>query len=298
VNTIVKSSLASLLLCIVALSFAGQVYAAARPLARAEGLLVSPATSFVSVSAGSSKTSSLLVADYTSKPISVALQVQQFNVNNYSYSYTFNNVSQNWITLSQNQINLSPNQSKNIAYKIQVPTSAKPGGYYLTLIASSVLGQGSIRNTAQVASLMYLTVNGRLSYDSALRGYGISRISFSRTINYHFDVIDTGNIYSFIYESASIHGLFGKNSTTPIAHLVMPGKVRAVSGSITAPKWPGIYKVTYGYTITGGTSHEISQIVLFVPPWFIAILLALLLLLNIYIGKKRSSKKDKKPNHS
>jgi hypothetical protein len=266
---------------------ANLVSAAAQQPNTPSGLLISPATAFATINAGSQKTENLTVANYTAHPVVVSLAVKQFTVSNYSYTYSFNPPDNNWVTLNSSQVLLTSNQIQTVPYTINVPKGSPPGGSYYTLFASTTLTSGTIKSTAQAASLLFLTVNGKLVRTSTLHSDSIQRLVFGPQIAFHFDVTNTGNVYYFIYVSGKLHGLTAAPSATPITHLIIPGKVRQYAGTIAHPFLPGVYEATYGYKTDAGASVQKSRLIVYIPPWSIAALLIVLLVANTWHLKKK-----------
>jgi hypothetical protein len=257
------------------------------------GLLVSPDKQFLSVDAGSPTTSSFSVANYTSSTIVVSLSVQQFNVANYSYNYLFSPPTNNWIQLENHQVQLAPRQSAAISYKINVPKGTKPGGNYFTFFASTTYSDGTEDTTAQAAILLYLTVNGNLIHSGQLSSQYLERLAFGANIAYSFDVTNTGNVYYFIYPNGKLSGWSAKHAVSPGSSIVMPEKIRKFSGLIPAPFIPGIYKATYGYTTDIGTKVQTSKLILFIPPWFMAAILLILIVIYNIRARRPARRKPK-----
>jgi hypothetical protein len=171
-----------------------------------------------------------------------------------------------------------------------VPANGAPGGTYYTFLASANIESGSIKTTVQAAILLFLTVNGKLIYTSNLIGSSIQRIVLSSQLTYKFKVLNTGNVYFFIYVSGKLHGLGANVNGPSVTHLVMPGKIREFSGAIPHPFLPGLYKVAYGYMTSSGTVVQQSRFILYVPPWSIALVLIILLVLNLRYTKGRKKR--------
>lgn len=266
--------------------------AAKNPPLPESGLLITPLRQFISADAGSSKASSFSIANLTDKPLDVSLSVQQFSVTDYTYDYKFQNPANDWLHLSTPSVTLQPNQTKDIAYSFEIPPRSTPGGRYYTLFASATLSTDGIANTVQAADLVYLTVNGALTQVSHLKSSSISWISFGRTIPFTLNPVNTGNVYSFVYVSSQLHGLFVHPPQTSSGHLLMPGKVRTLTGSIPSPLLPGIYKATYGYKTNSDWVIQQSHWVVFIPPWFIAFTLAALLITGKFLPRKKTVQKS------
>jgi hypothetical protein len=260
-----------------------------------KGLLITPLRQFPKADAGTTSHSSITIANLTEKPLTVALSTKEFSVTNYAYDYTFQPPKNSWLHLENNLVTLQPNQTKDIPYSIQVPTGSAPGGHYYTIFASANLSSQGIQNTIQAADLVYLTVSGKLTSVSHLQDSSISWISFGRDIPFNVQPINTGNIYSFVYVSGELHGLFVRPPVTSNAHMLMPGKVRSISDSIPSPILPGIYLAKYGYKTDAGWVIQQSHFVVFIPPWFIAFVLAALLFAGKYLTRKKHTNTDGTP---
>lgn len=252
-----------------------------------KGLLITPLRQFLNVDAGNSLQSSFTVTNQSDGPLQIDLKVEQFSVTDYEYNYTFSQPNNDWLKLSTSSVSLDSNKTQSINYDIQVPTGTAPGGHYYTLLASATLSNGGFKNTIQAADLLYLTVNGKLTTVSHLESSNIRKVNFSHDIPYTLHPINTGNVYSFVYVSGELHGLFVRPPQTSSAHLLMPGHVRTLNDSIPSPVLPGIYKATYGYKTEGNWIVQQSKWVVFIPPWFVALLLALVLILPKLLPRLR-----------
>jgi hypothetical protein len=239
--------------------------------------------------AGKTQDSSFVVANLTTGTLQVNLNVQQFSVENYNYNYTFQQPQNDWLHLAETQVTLQPQQSKTIKYTLSVPAQTAPGGRYYSLIASAKLNAGGIENTIQAADLLYLTVNGKLTRVSHLEGSSIPWLVFGKEVPFTLEPINTGNVYSYVYVSGELHGLFVPPPETSAAHLLIPGHVRRLNSSIESPLLPGIYKATYGYKTEGNWVVQESRWILYLPPWSIAFAIAAVLLVGAYYRRRSSN---------
>ncbi len=254
-----------------------------------KGLLITPLRQFLSVDAGATTTSQFTIANLTNAPLEVTLSVQQFSVTDYAYTYQFNTPVNNWLHLGQSSITLKPNQSQDIPYGLTVPSGSTPGGQYYTLFASADTGTQGVRSIIQATDLLYVTVNGHLSHTTQLQSSSMPSLVFGRTIPYSLQPIDTGNVHTFVYASGQLHGLFTNRVTAAATHLLMPDKVRSLSGTIPSPILPGVYRATFGYKTDTGQQVSVAHYVVYIPPWFIALVLAGLLALGRYWPRRRKT---------
>lgn len=255
--------------------------------ATSKGLYITPIRQYLSVDAGNSLRSTLTVANYTANSLDVTIAIKQFSVTPYTYNYTFQAPIDNWLHIGTKELTLSPSQKATIPYVITPPAASAPGGRYYTLVASAALSSQGISSTVQAADLVYITINGKLTTVSHLEGSHIPRLVFGHTIPFTLQPIDTGNMYSFVYVSGLLHGWLVRPPETSTAHLLMPGKVRTLSGSIASPLLPGMYRASYGYKTTAGWAIEKSTWIVFIPPWSVAFVLALALVLGKFLPRHR-----------
>jgi len=283
-----RRRLLPLLLLAVLLSSAlpGSAAAAGAPTTE-KGLLITPLRQFVSADAGSSAHSTFSVANLTNQPLNIQLSVQQFSVANYTYNYRFTQPTNNWLHLAQTTTALAPHHTQTIDYHLDVPAGTAPGGHYYTLLASANLAAQGVNNTIQAADLLYFTVNGRLNHSSRLTGGSIPRLSFGASIPFTMQAVNTGNVYFFVYTTGQLHGWFVRPAGSPETHMLMPGKVRTLDGHIASPILPGVYRATYGYKTDAGQTVSQSRLIIFIPPWSIALLLGLLLIFGNTLRRRK-----------
>ncbi|HSX06192.1 MAG TPA: hypothetical protein VLG92_00540 [Candidatus Saccharimonadia bacterium] len=254
------------------------------------GLLITPLRQYLKVTANTATKSSLTVSNLTNKPLNIHLSVQQFSLTDYTYNYRFTQPANNWLRIETPDITLEPSHTQIVTYELSVPAGITPGGYYYTLLASANLASQGIDSTIQAADLLYLTVSGKLTYTSRLQTSSVSHFSFGRPFAYHLNAVDTGNIYFFAYTTGALHGWSARPVTTSTAHMLVPDTVRSLSGEIAAPILPGIYTATYGYR-TDNDQHIVRKsLVVFIPPWSVAFLLVLLLIVGKLLNKRHSRK--------
>lgn len=260
-----------------------------------KGLLITPLREQVSLNAGMGKTLSFTVVNRTNDHLNVQLFDKQFSVANYTYDYKFHVPQPDLVTIGKPQVLLKPGESQKIPYTITVPKDTTPGGQYYTLFASATLS-GSENVTIQAASLLYVTVNGELRKTTELQGSSIQRFVFGNKVSYKLEARNTGNVHYFVFVSGELSGPSAKPAEPPTTHLLMPNTVRSLSGTISSPVLPGVYKATYGYKTDSGQEVLRSNYVFYAPPWSIAFLL--LIALGAWHLITHRKKHQKKPDIS
>jgi len=72
-----------------------------------------------------------------------------------------------WVTITPSKLTLKPQQRQRVAYKIQIPKNAEPGGRYGSIVAATEkpeLGQTGAVTVQKVGSLVLLSVRGEVTY--------------------------------------------------------------------------------------------------------------------------------------
>jgi hypothetical protein len=238
-----------------------------------KGLLISPIRDYVTIDANDTKMRAVTVANMTDKPIVVTMSLEQFSVDDYAYDFHFSPPSNNYVHLVENRIELKPYQSHQVPYVITTPKNAAPGGMYYTFFASADLTSGTLNGTVKAASLLYLTVSGNLIQTGDIIKASTPWLEVTPQVPYTIDVKNTGNSHYFAHFTGSVAGAFYSSAPTGTSQLLMPQKIRRVSGTVPAPLLPGVYKLNYGYNTDSGATVSKSSYFLFLPPWFIVVLL-------------------------
>lgn len=258
-----------------------------------KGLAISPPQQFLEVDAGKTVQGNVTIANFTTAPLTVTLSVEQFSVADYSYNYIFSDVKENWLHFTQTVVQLQPNKSAQVAYSVTPPGKTAPGGKYYTIVASATLKQGSISSQVQVATPLYITVNGPTIQTNKLVSHSISGFVVGNVIPFSLDINNTGNVHYTATTTGSISGLWTDKSTVTATHILLPGTTRRVTDDIPSPLLPGIYKATYGYS-TDSSKPIISEgLVVYTPLWFYAVVIlgswGLSILIRRHTAKKKLS---------
>jgi len=286
----------TLTLLLVLLFASAQVHAAGQ-----RGLQINPLRDFQTVKAGQQKTGQLSVTNLSSEPEVITMSIKTFSVANYTYDYQFSAPSKDWITFSKDRMELAPGDTQTVTYFLAPDAKATPGGYYYTLAASTTVGGNGSTSTVQAATLLYVTISGTLDRAGGLDDAAVQRLVFGRDIGYSIDARNTGNVHYFVSISTKLFGIFAREDSAPTSHLLMPGTVRRIDGELPSPLLPGLYRVAITTSSEGGVNDTTSRYLLYLPPWFFAVVLGAFLL---YRGtrkpkppKKHSAKKaaEEKP---
>lgn len=238
-----------------------------------KGLAITPTTQDVTVTAGKVTNKKIEIANHTDKPLTVTLQVKEFETTDYTYDFSFKDPKNDWIYLKQNQIELEPRQKTTVDAVIDVPAEAAPKSYYFAVLASADMSTVGFRQTAQVVSLLMIKIDGKWIQTGVINNSSVPFFNFDSQITYRFDAENTGNVHYNIVVFGQIENLWGsaEGKQQGAGHVLVPGAKRTIEGSVASPVLPGLYKFTYGYTLGSGSAVTSNTVlILFIPPWAIA----------------------------
>lgn len=255
-----------------------------------KGLYISPLRQYLESAEGKTQRGAFTIGNYTDNKLTVEFFAEQFSVADYTYDLKFESPpKEDWIKFDTTQVTLAPYKSQVITYGIQIPRQATPGGHYFTLLAKTTIQNGSVTSNIQVASVLYVTVRGKIEFSSIIQKHSAPWIVFNERVPYQLDVKNTGNAHFFVYVSGQLQGLSAKPRESADARILLPGAIRTISGSISAPSLPGVYKIIYGYKTDGGQTVERSSYLLYLPPWSVLIPIGLCVVFWPLLrhGKKR-----------
>lgn len=258
-----------------------------------KGLFVSPSRQEVKVNVGGEATGKITVYNYYTKSLHVDLAVKEFTASGESYKYTFKQPVESWITLSapKNGIDLQKDQQTSVPFVVKVPKDAAPGDHYFAIFASADMSGKGFRQTAQVASLIYIQAGGgKIIRSATIETAAINPVIFTPSAAYAFNVKNTGNVHFDAYFYARLESLFGKYPVVGANQVVLAKTTRRVSGSVPMPLLPGFYKMTYGYIDDDKSPvNTRTTTVFYVPPWFIAAIVFTILVVTWTIQRRKQS---------
>jgi hypothetical protein len=238
------------------------------------GLFVTPLRQYVTV------------ANITERATTITMSVEQFSVDDYTYSHRFGTLRESWVKLSATQFTLQPGKSQVVTYSITPSADASPGGHYFTIFASSVFHTNGIPSQVRAATTLYVTINGDLKHTAIIKKETIPFVAFGGDISFKLDVQGTGNAHFFTYSSGELLGFSAQGKGAESTHLLLPGTSRILGSTIPAPILPGVYKAVYGYRTDKGQTVQRERYLVYLPPWSLLIPIGITWLV-LTIRKKR-----------
>ena len=253
-----------------------------------DGLKASSSRVELSLKAGEAKNTRIYVTNESTQPMKVRLQVKAFTVDPKTHVTSFHPSDYTWVTPHAPTVELEPSATKEITYRTVIPSDAVEGEYYYALMASTTLKTGETTKTIQVASLMYLFVDGgNMKRTSEIIDSHIPSFAFGPTIPYRFTLHNTGNVHLALTGEAQLRGTWWSSASEHIRGVIMPGQTRDVENTFVAPFMPGIYTLQYSY-IDEATKLKTTKEspIIYIPLWSLAFL-GLMCLIAIWLWQRK-----------
>ncbi|PKL31905.1 hypothetical protein CVV43_00445 [Candidatus Saccharibacteria bacterium HGW-Saccharibacteria-1] len=263
-----------------------------------KGLTVSPIRSELEIAPGVSMDGVLTVTNSTKETMVVDLTAESFSVINQQYDYAFTSESEmtKWVSFSDSKIELAAGESKKANYTIGVPLSAEPGGRYISLFASTnmhVDSDSSIVSRQRVASLLYLTVTGKITRSGNLI-YLTSPNIVTEKVDWSMVLQNTGTTHFRSRYDVKILSIINNEvvATSQGDALILPGSLRLITDGLPSLKLPGLYKVVYTIGL-GDTPARVETRYLFYSSPLVLIFVILIILASIYTAYRLKCRKAK-----
>jgi hypothetical protein len=258
------------------------------------GLKVSPVKQEVDVEPGTVKKGSLNITNLGDKSVAVDLSAEEFSVVNENYDYAFSTESDvaKWVSFDDSKITILGNQSLNVNYAVNVPSSAEPGGRYISIFASTESSVDiGIESRQRVASLLYITVLGDISRSGDIINLSSPWLVFDSG-DWSASLQNTGTAHYVSRIDVNVLNLTNNKIVASGSReaMILPGTIRLVTDKLPQLKWPGIYKIVYQISLGDKSSADEVRYVLYLPPMAIALIVIILTIFLIVFSSHRRKK--------
>ena len=197
--------------------------------------------------------------------------------------------------LDRLSIQLGAGENKEIKYQITIPKDVASGGQYASIFAESVPDESQgVSTSTRIGMPLYTSVKGKTRTGAKITKVEMNHISFDNKLHVAADVENTGNIDFQSSNEVTLSTIFGQELQNNTAvQTIFPDSINTVLAELNSPSI-GFFKLTYKIRALDEVIEE-THIVLVLPPFIIAIGLALLVLTIVVVGhhiiQKRKTKK-------
>ncbi len=120
-----------------------------------------------------------------------------------------------WITLDSSTFTLEEKQTQEVFYTINVPSSARPGGHYASILFSPIREDSQEQNRAlvetQVGALISISVKGHISEHSQITKLSANAFQEYGPINLFATIKNFGDLHIRPVGKITVSDLFGRN---------------------------------------------------------------------------------------
>jgi hypothetical protein len=271
----------------------------------ANGFLVSPVISELTINKGQSQTVAVAVQNPTNLPTTAQAIVNDF-VASADESGTPRLILNNNSPLPPNNfkalvspiptISLSPQEKQYINVTITVPSTAHAGGYYGAVRFAPITSsnQSNVGLTASVGTLFLVTVPGNLIEKldlvqlSAAHGSTPTSLFTSGAVSVLTRLDNVGDIHVQPFGNVIVKNMFGHvvanyqfNNTTPRTNILPDSIRRYVDKLSTKNHWLGHYTIDENLAYSQGSGNLIvaSASFWYLPWWFIGLFILFVIII-------------------
>lgn len=302
--------------------------ALAQSSSQANGFVISPVRSEITINKGRSQTVQLSVENPTNIATTVKAVVNDFVASNDEsgsprliLGSTTPLPANNFISLVSAipNIQLAPLQKQYINVTIAVPANAASGGYYgaIRFVPANINQKSNVGLTASAGSLFLITVPGNLTekadlvqLSAANSGGNSTNFLISGNVSVLTRIQNVGNIHIQPFGRIDITDMFGHQVQSfefnSAAGNILPDSTRQFVNKLKTQHWFGRYKITANLAYQQGSGNLINASATFYyfPVWFlIAVVAAILIIIAVIywlVTRRTRSKKfgkSKKSRH-
>lgn len=297
----IKLSLSSLfvaLLLIPAFSKAAQT-----------GVQISPVTYNFEINAGESKDFTVSVTNLNTTELNYLIETEDFNQVSDEGAPSFSGTSskadasittlKDWISVkasSEKEGIISPKQTKDIAFEINVPKGAEPGGHYAAIFAKEVKknaeGKTELGVASRVGTLVLVSVPGDVSKTAEIKNFSAPNLVWHGPVDLSMKVANTGSVHYDSEAKVTAKSMFGKEYVIDLGkHTIIPNNERSYTGSWQSRYPFGRYVLTASAT-DGNGNLVTTQSIMWALPLIIVIpvIIGIILLIWVIIYMRRHVK--------
>lgn len=284
--------------CCVQLSvLSAAAYAQPSVISKVQGLTVSPLRTELRILPGTVQSGNVTIYNNTVQNMTVKMSAEGFGVTDVQYDYSFDPGSAlvQWVHFTPSSFTLMPGKSQVVGYTISVPIGTEPRGHYISIFASTtVIGNSGVTSEERVASLLYITVSGKVT----MRGHLLSLDTpwlTGGSANWSATVQNTGTTHFRTAYNLTVETVWG----SPIAltsknTLILPSSVRLVEDSIPQIRLPGIYKLVFDLSMGDAPTAYVTHYILYMPIYGFIVIAAVLFYVAILVSRRVTKNREMK----
>lgn len=192
-----------------------------------------------------------------------------------------------WIRIRQDVITLKPQGEARVPFKIFVPRNATAGGHYAAVFFTGILEaeDGNVGAVPRVGALVILNVNGDLKKSGQLIKFSGPRLASQGPVKFNLSFLNTGTTHYEIKADIALKNFFWSSGNfSSETKIVYPNIKRDLPAVWDKKFLLGVYKAKATVIDGDGVIHQKSLIFVGFPYRWLAILIAIIVILWL-LGK-------------
>ena len=240
----------------------------------------------------------ITVTNISDKPITFKIGVDPFSVEDLTYApiYSVRNAYNqvvNWIEIEDYDNELEPGEMAEIDYTVKIPKDAPAGGQYAVIYAETDVNSetDSIKSVAKAGTILIMRVDGETRMTGEISNTSIPAFLLTPPVSASATFENNGNVDADATLTVKIENYFTGDviydgANDPIEKTVLPDSVRELNFSWSSIPRLGVLKVTMNSEFMGDAEIK-SRIVIVCPIWFIAIIIAIIIVIVFRVFSKK-----------
>jgi hypothetical protein len=272
------------------------------------GIQISPLSYNYEINPGESKEVSINLTNLNAAPLNYIVEIENFDQvsDEGAPSFTNENVDnsvtslKDWISvknISEKEGQILAKQSKDIVFKISIPTGAEPGGHYAAIFAKEVrkteTGGTQLGIATRVGTLVLVSVPGEVKKTAEISEFNPPSFFWKGgPIDLAMKVKNTGSVHYDSTGSVEVKSMLGTKTMIDMGkHTIIPDNQRSYSGT-WAKKYPFGRYILKAQATDGADQTVSVEKVLWVLPLIIIIpvVVAIVILIWVIIYLRRHVK--------
>ena len=274
---------------------------------------VTPMSHNISLEAGSTYDGYIIVANPAdaTEDFSYRVTVSPYAVVGEEYTADLTNSSvrtqiADWITIENPTGTLKPNSTVKVNFKIEAPATAPAGGQYAALLVGSDRDSAadngiSVNNVFEMASVIYANVAGETVQAGEVLENSVPGFVTSTPFRATALITNSGNVHEVAHITLKVKSVFSSDLIYPqdgddgsVNEVIMPETSRYISRDISGVPPLGIYEVTQTIDYMG-EPHQLTQIVVACPVWFMAlVIITLTAIVSFFVYKTKTLRRKRR----
>ena len=267
-----------------------------------QNITMSPASTLVSIKPGATIEKKFQILNSGGTEYTIVTSASPYHVVGNEYTPDFNQLpgttdTAKWVQVLNPSATVDAQKSTDISYRITVPESTAPGGYYAVLFAET-RPVGSTEKSGvvprnRVGNILYITVEGAVKTSGDVTVRSAQGFKYQATIPIGFTISNTGGVHFLTTVKATVKSITGKTVyNSSIERYVLPQTQRdiPIDWSPTAPV--GVYTVSRSAMVAGTERSLPDQTFVYVQPWVIVLAVSLLASIILYFSSHASARRN------